>query len=277
MSDLIKIGDFAKLNNLSVQTLRYYESINLFDPYFVDPITNYRYYHILQSPIIDSIQFLKSCNFSLVDIKLMLAEKTPNVALQRIVEEKSEELLNEQKNIETKVKKVHSFLKNNAIYEDSLLHTSFEINYFPKRYLYTFSIPANIYDLTEAEYERYLRKFKQHLTKENFSEFQFSHVGSITRKEDVLKEVLVSNTMFVFCPASLRHHEQVIMLPEAYYAIDYCHDFKDEEESFYLFREKILSKNKRIDGDYMCEVIREIPHSTKLKRNMCIRMQLPVI
>ncbi|UZM98234.1 MerR family DNA-binding transcriptional regulator [Lysinibacillus sp. MHQ-1] len=38
------IGEVAKLSNLSVQTLRYYDQIDLFKPAYTDTYTNYRYY-----------------------------------------------------------------------------------------------------------------------------------------------------------------------------------------------------------------------------------------
>ena len=55
----MKIGDFAKYNQISVQALRYYESIDLIHPIEIDPFTNYRYYHIKQSAVIDNIQFFQ--------------------------------------------------------------------------------------------------------------------------------------------------------------------------------------------------------------------------
>ena len=42
--DLFKIGDVAKLFNISVSTLRYYEKLGLVIPEEVDKDTGYRYY-----------------------------------------------------------------------------------------------------------------------------------------------------------------------------------------------------------------------------------------
>ncbi|MFD1066530.1 MerR family DNA-binding transcriptional regulator [Oceanobacillus locisalsi] len=43
--NLYSIGETAKLNNISIQSLRYYDKIDLFTPAFIDPESNYRYYH----------------------------------------------------------------------------------------------------------------------------------------------------------------------------------------------------------------------------------------
>jgi DNA-binding transcriptional MerR regulator len=41
---MIKIGDFARLSQVSVVTLRYYDEMDLLKPVRVDDFTGYRYY-----------------------------------------------------------------------------------------------------------------------------------------------------------------------------------------------------------------------------------------
>ena len=41
---LYKIGEFSKLTDASIRTLRYYDEIDLFKPAYTDFFTNYRYY-----------------------------------------------------------------------------------------------------------------------------------------------------------------------------------------------------------------------------------------
>lgn len=66
---LYTIGEVAKLANVSIQTLRYYDQIGLFKPAYVDPETNYRYYKDLQLYHLDLIKSLKYIGTSLEDIK----------------------------------------------------------------------------------------------------------------------------------------------------------------------------------------------------------------
>jgi len=67
--DLLPIGKMAELNHTSVQTLRYYDKIDLLKPLYVNEETNYRYYDIRQSAILDMIQYMKSLGMSLGQIK----------------------------------------------------------------------------------------------------------------------------------------------------------------------------------------------------------------
>ncbi|MGE7951484.1 MerR family transcriptional regulator [Lysinibacillus xylanilyticus] len=66
------IGEVAKLSNLSVQTLRYYDQIDLFKPAYIDTLTNYRYYHDNQIFYLDIIKSLKYIGITLEDIKKAL-------------------------------------------------------------------------------------------------------------------------------------------------------------------------------------------------------------
>ncbi|HUH98644.1 MAG TPA: MerR family transcriptional regulator [Anaerolineales bacterium] len=71
---MIKIGDFARLSQVSVMTLRYYDEMGLLQPVKVDNYTAYRYYSTEQLPRLHRILALKDLGFSLEQIKLMLAE-----------------------------------------------------------------------------------------------------------------------------------------------------------------------------------------------------------
>ena len=70
--DYYSIGEVAKLANLSIQTLHYYDQIDLFKPSYVDASTNYRYYRKSQLYILDMIKSLKFVGTSLKDIKIAL-------------------------------------------------------------------------------------------------------------------------------------------------------------------------------------------------------------
>ena len=72
---MIKIGDFARLSQVSVVTLRYYDEMDLLKPVKVDDFSGYRYYSADQLPRLNRILALKDLGFSLEQIKLMLADR----------------------------------------------------------------------------------------------------------------------------------------------------------------------------------------------------------
>jgi DNA-binding transcriptional MerR regulator/predicted transcriptional regulator YdeE len=71
---MIKIGEFSKLVQVPVPTLRYYDQVGLLKPIEVDRFSGYRYYSASQLPRLHRILALKGLGFSLEEIGVVLAE-----------------------------------------------------------------------------------------------------------------------------------------------------------------------------------------------------------
>lgn len=69
---LYKINEFASLFGTTVKTLRFYEKIGLFMPYYVDKNNGYRYYNYQQIDLFSEIAQFKEIGLSLNEIKKML-------------------------------------------------------------------------------------------------------------------------------------------------------------------------------------------------------------
>ena len=78
---MYKINDFSIKSNTPVQTLRYYDQIDLFKPKYTDVFTNYRYYIDDQLETIRIINNLKETGLSLNDIKKYLDTDDINVLI----------------------------------------------------------------------------------------------------------------------------------------------------------------------------------------------------
>ncbi len=69
----------SKLHKISIQTLRYYDQIDLFKPVHVDQESNYRYYSIDQFSQLDIIKYLKYLGMPLKEIKSKLDENNEEI------------------------------------------------------------------------------------------------------------------------------------------------------------------------------------------------------
>ena len=69
MENLFSIGEVSKYQNISKQTLIFYDKIGLFRPAYVDPDNGYRYYSAGQIDYLDTILIMKKIGFSLNEIK----------------------------------------------------------------------------------------------------------------------------------------------------------------------------------------------------------------
>lgn len=100
---MIKIGDFARLSQVSVVTLRYYDEIDLLKPVRVDTFTGYRFYSADQLPRLNRILALKDLGFALDQIRLMLADGLTPGQLRRMLtmqrQEVEKRLVDEQERL----------------------------------------------------------------------------------------------------------------------------------------------------------------------------------
>jgi DNA-binding transcriptional MerR regulator len=71
---MLKIGEFSKLAQVPIATLRYYDRVDLIKPIEIDQFTGYRYYSVSQLPRLNRILALKGLGFSLEEIAGMLDE-----------------------------------------------------------------------------------------------------------------------------------------------------------------------------------------------------------
>jgi len=67
----LKIGEFSKLCQVTIKTLRHYEEVGILVPAEVDQWTGYRFYNVEQLKEMTEIQRLKQLGFSLEEIRFM--------------------------------------------------------------------------------------------------------------------------------------------------------------------------------------------------------------
>lgn len=91
---MFKIGEFAKLNRITISTLRHYDFMDLLKPVKTDEMTGYRYYSAKQMPRISRILKLKEMGFSLEEITLILKGNVDRDALLELLSRKEKEIQN---------------------------------------------------------------------------------------------------------------------------------------------------------------------------------------
>lgn len=99
INNLFSIGEFSKIKNVSVDTLRYYDKIGLLKPEVVDKYTSYRYYSYAQLMKYDIIKFFRSVDMSLNEISKLFKEGNAEVLKEslytqrQVLYDKTQEML----------------------------------------------------------------------------------------------------------------------------------------------------------------------------------------
>jgi DNA-binding transcriptional MerR regulator len=88
----IRIGNFARIAQVTVQTLRHYDEVGLLKPVEVDTLSGYRYYTFDQLPRLHRILALKDLGFSLEQVAHLLEDDLSPIELRGMLKLKQNEL-----------------------------------------------------------------------------------------------------------------------------------------------------------------------------------------
>ena len=82
----LKIGEFSRLMQVTVKTLRHYEQKELLIPDEVDEWTGYRYYSVGQMLKLNSIRNLQRLGFKLEEIRDLYDEESHVPSVEQLTE-----------------------------------------------------------------------------------------------------------------------------------------------------------------------------------------------
>ena len=108
---MLKIGDFAKIGQISVKTLRYYDMVGLLKPCEVDPSSGYRYYSFDMLPKLNRILALKELGLSLDQVKQLLEDELPAEQLRGMLRLKQVEIQQQMEGEKEKLARVEARLQ----------------------------------------------------------------------------------------------------------------------------------------------------------------------
>lgn len=268
----LSIGQMAKMNQISVQTLRLYDEMGILKPIEINPQTGYRYYDVKQSASLDMIRYMKATGMSLKEIKDIFENKDLH-QLSLVLQEHLQEIDEQIEALYLRKKAVKRMLDSYQRYLKSPEDGTITLEYIDERKIYTSMTDINFYDYGLEVYENILKNLKNDMIQQGIPEVYYYNAGTTIFKDDFINKKYVSNEIFVFvdqdCRSSYLH-----MLPASMYACMYCDDFDKEKDYIQKLYRYIQQQNMIISGDYICEVLTELPMTNK--REMFLRLQVPV-
>ncbi len=108
---MFKIGEFSKLSQVTVKTLRYYDEIGLLKPARIDRFTSYRYYSASQLPRLNRILALKDLGLSLTQIAYLLDGELPPEQIRGMLRRKQVELQQQVEEEQARLARVEAWLR----------------------------------------------------------------------------------------------------------------------------------------------------------------------
>lgn len=271
----LSIGQMAKLNNISKQTLRYYDKIKLLEPRIVDDETGYRYYSIKQSARLDMIQYMKSIGMTLKDIKKQLERNDP-LFIKSVLHQNMSQIDDQIRELEYQKRAVDRTLRSYERYETSPPDGTITLEYIEKRQMYCIDAGLNFYDHGIEVYEKLLRKLKKSLIADKLPQIYFCNAGTILRQKDLEERHFYSSEVFVFVDNDYVRDDLTTSIPSNTYLCIYCNKFEKEKDYIHRLLNMVSENGYTIVGDYICEVLAELPLLEENERGMFLRLQIPI-
>lgn len=271
----LTIGEMAKLNHISEQTLRLYDKMGLLQPYLTDKKNKYRYYNIKQSARLDMIQHMKSLGMSLKSIKEQL-DQTDFSLIKSILTRKNDSIDTQIKELSYQKRAIQRTIESYDRYANSPPDGTILVEYISKRFIYSVDVGINFYDYDIEVYEKILREFKKNLTTNNLPQIYFCNAGTILRQDNFKNRKFISTEVFVFVDNEDITANLISTIPSNTYLCIYCNKFDKEKEYATRLLDTAMEKGYTIVGDYICEVLTDLPIFESNERGMFLRLQVPI-
>ena len=250
---LLKIGELAKLGDVSEVTLRYYDKKGLLCPISIDKFTGYRYYSVGQVMHLSLIQYLRSLGFGVENIKEMFNTDDKDLISRMIMERKLDidrELssLSNQRRIISHILGEYSLMQGHPPCGTPFLRS------FPERYFYVYEVDQGF---EEAGYSQ-------------------NYELSIIKRSDALNGTANYYAVYSAVGRQFADFPGVVRIPEHVYICNIC----DKPESELEYMKMLYDESDRrsmFADDYFREEIVLYPHMDSGRRGGLYLQAVPVV
>lgn len=268
----------AALNGVSVQALRLYDRLGLLKPERVDELTGYRYYDIRQSARLDAIQYLKALGMPLREIGELLEREDPRryevlLEAQALLVERRKAELDRMGRAIARARDAY------RRYAEAPREGLVVLERLPARRAFVYDGGQDIYQGGLPGYEALLRRLKAVASLRGLPAAYFCNVGSIVRRAELEAGRMRSTEAFVFVEEDFEAADgpgALESLPAGTYACAYFEGFDKELAEAERLLAYVAASGFGLAGDYVCEVVAELPLFPREERAMLIKIQVPV-
>ena len=245
MGTNFSIGEMSKLQNVSVQTLRYYDKIGLLKPSYIDEKSRYRYYSAKHFVTLNSIKQCKAMGLSLDEIKELIENYTSFDSILNIISKQKEM-------IDTKIKELNT-VKNNISFLEKRIKNSLEegindvfIKYNQERKFIKYNNTKRYTEEFEINLSEILVSMEQKYSSSN-RELAFA-----VSYEDIKKyDELIYNNMLINVFECVTNDDNLITLPKGeYITLNFDDDYNDTSKYYKSVIAYIDRNNIEVIGDF---------------------------
>lgn len=245
MEKYYSIGEMAKLNNISIETLRHYDRQNLLSPDYINDKTGYRYYSVKSFMKMDIIKKCRAIGLTLDEIKDVMKDYDSLESILNILDNQKvivDEKLKELNSIKCSIKALQNDIKkalkvgiNNIFIKDNEERKLIKYDYCGR---YTNEFEINLRK-TLIEIEQHYNSFNYQIVFET-SYLDLVNENNLTYVQTMIK---LDNNIAKSC--------NIVTLPKGRYLTLYFDDtFYDTRKYYDVIVKYIRENNLCVIGDF---------------------------
>ena len=274
---LLSIGEMAEANRVSIATLRLYDRMGLLQPCCRDEESNYRYYDIRQTSRLDIIRYMRNLNMSLAEIQTLLEKEDIMLIEQKLIE-KNNQIHQQMRDLKAMHEAVERTIQSIERYRKSPASGTTSLEFIDQRHILYISCTENFYEQGIVAYEKAVHALRRELMGRNLPQLLSYSLGTSVKRDDFVRGALVADKVFIFGDKHLRDYgENIEVIESGMFACIYLDSFDEEAAGAARLLEYCRANRFVVSGDYLCEEMTELNLFDNSKRNMFLRLQVPVI
>ena len=275
-NSLIPIGKMATANKVTIATLRLYDQMGLLKPAFTDPDSGYRYYTIQQTSRLDFIRYMRELGLSLADIQSILEKEDVTLIEEKLIE-KNNQIHQQLRELKAMHEAVDRTIQSIERYRKSPASGMISLEFIDQRYILYAPCAVNFYEIGIVAYEKIIHDLRTDLMEKGLPQILSYNLGTSILLSDFEAGRFIPDQVFIFGDRHLQDYGDAIrVLDSGMYACIYLDSFDEEISAALKLKEYCRDQGYALTGDYICEELTEFNVFDMHRRNMFLRLQIPV-
>lgn len=272
---LLSIGKMAEINGVSIPTLRLYDKNGLLKPAYIDPESGYRYYTLQQTARLDIIAYMKELGMSLGEIASVL-RKEDIALIEGILAQKNEQMHEQMRRLKERHDAVERAISQIERYRKSPTTGTIALEYIDRRHIWSIPCPVNFYEKDRNSYEETVMALRRELLRAGIPQVHSYNLGTSILQKNFEQGKFVADRIFIFSDRLSEHPGNISTVESGMFACIYLDDYDDEIDYGTRLLEFCRENGYIIGGDYICEELTEFNVFDDSRRNMFLRLQVPI-
>ena len=275
-NSLIPIGKMATANKVTIATLRLYDQMGLLKPAFIDPDSGYRYYTIQQTSRLDFIRYMRELGLSLAYIQSILEKEDVTLIEEKLIE-KNNQIHQQLRELKAMHEAVDRTIQSIERYRKSPASGMISLEFIDQRYILYAPCAVNFYETGIVAYENIIHDLRTDLMEKGLPQILSYNLGTSILLSDFEAGRFIPDQVFIFGDRHLQDYGDAIrVLDSGMYACIYLDSFDEEISAALKLKEYCRDQGYALTGDYICEELTEFNVFDMHRRNMFLRLQIPV-